>query len=123
MRLSLFMLIIVIGFSVFGLQVALGQPNPSAPPTQAENNRYVANYDAIIRDAPPKGWMYYPGNRVGFLRREQQVIVEERYHLKDSLVDEEWLKLRDENGNLLGWAYNGTLSSGERYLVPQVPPL
>ena len=108
MRLSTFTLIAAVGFFVAGLQFAMGQPS----------NSYVAKGDLIVRDSPPKGWLYYPGNQVGVLRKEQEVVVEDQRQIKDLFVEQEWLKI--SKGKLAGWVYNGTTAKGERYLVPSV---
>ena len=112
MRLSIFTLIAALGFFVAGLQ--------SPQPTQAEANRYVATGDLIVRDAPPIIWrLYYPGKQVGILKKAQGVVVDDQRRIKDLFAEQEWLKVRDSEGKLAGWVYNGTTESGERYLVPQ----
>ena len=112
MRLSLFALLAAIGFFAAGLQ--------SPRPLQAEDNRYVATGDLIVRDAPPTGWrLYYPGKQVGILKKEQEVVVDTQRQIGDLFVEQEWLKVRDPEGKLAGWVYNGTTESGERYLVRQ----
>ena len=111
MRLATFTLIAAVCFFVSGLQPAIGQ---DSEPLQGntENKLYEAQGNLIIRDSPP-GWFALKGKQIGTLKPEQQVVIEERRKVNDLFFDEqEWLKIRDQQGRISGWVYNGETEKG-----------
>lgn len=117
MRLSTFTLCATVCFFVAGLQPAIGQ-NSDSPQGETENDLYEAQGNLIIRDSPP-GWFALKGNQIDVLRQGQKVVVEERRNVKDLFGEQEWLKIRDPEGRVSGWVYNGTTKLGTPYIVPQ----
>lgn len=75
----------------------------------------IATGELILRASPPSGWFYSKGKDLGRIRENDRIIVQDLRLLKNLFGSEEWIKVRDEQGQE-GWVFNGEKDSGERYV-------
>lgn len=102
-------------------------PTDSIPPRNARGRSPivgdvgVATGKLILRASPPSGWFYSKGKDLGRTRENDRIIVQDLRLMKNLFGSEEWINVRDEQGQE-GWVFNGEKDSGERYVLVDTAP-